>query len=130
MFLHLDPTVEALVAAAADVVLSCGGHIPGKALRVCLPGSVGCPPALHRRCAPFADAAHAFRQCGAGCLGSDLVCGDGLVVVADDGACQTAGVLSGAAGHDMRAGQPVAAILCFGGPFVDVDVVSFAAIAT
>ena len=50
-----------------------------------------------------------------------------LVVVGDDGAGQTTGVLSGAAGHDVRAGQRVEAILLVGGPFVDVDVVGFAA---
>ena len=93
MLLHLDPAVETLVPAAVVVALSCGGHSPGEALRVCLPALVGCPPALDRRCAAVRDAAHAFRQCGAGCLGSDLVCGDRLIVVGDDGAGETTGVL-------------------------------------
>ena len=73
MLLHLDPAVETLVPAAAVVALSCGGHSPGEALRVCLRALVGCPPALDRRCAAVGDAAHAFSQCGAGCLGSDTV---------------------------------------------------------
>lgn len=79
MSLHLDPAVET-VPAAAIVALSCGSHSPGEVLRVCLPALVGCPPALDGGCAAVVDAAHAFGPCAAGCLGSDQVCGNRLVV--------------------------------------------------
>src|ERR1700737_1318658 len=59
--------------------------------------------------------------------GSDLVCGDWLVGGGDDGAGETTGVGSGAAVHDIRAGLRAKAIFLFGGPFVQVGVVGFAA---
>jgi len=114
-------------SAAAVVALSCDGHLPGEALRICLSALVGCPSPLEHGCAAIVDAAHAFRQCGAVGLGSDLMCSDWLVVVGDDGARETTGVESGAAVHDMRAVQRAKAIFLFGGPLVDVGGVGFAA---
>lgn len=84
-------------------------------------------PALHRDCAAVADAADALRQCGAECLGSDVVGGDGLGVVGDDGAGETTGVLRSAAVHEVREERRVEAVFLFGGPLVDVGAVGFAA---
>jgi hypothetical protein len=114
-----------VVPAAAAVALLCLGHSPGGALRVRSPELVGCPPALDRRCAAVADASDPFGQCGAGCLGSDVMCGDRLVMVGDDGTQQATRVIAVSAVHAMRAVQ--LAILLFCGPFVDLGVVDFAA---
>ena len=58
---------------------------------------------------------------------SDIMCGDRLVVVGDDGAGQATGGPGGAALHDIRARQPIEAILLFGCPLIDEGAVRFAA---